>query len=225
MPREYSPVLVFYLNVSKERVFIVGQLFLSYTYDLMFLFILSILAVRFGRIPKREKQRLLDEMQSYMNSLNESASMDCTTDTDGQSEEPIGGISQVHRNIFVNEEKLVKISNDNINNNNPSSFHQNSMQLQSDYAESQEHLFHSTTSLTQSRCPIANHDIKPESNVIDNSHYNFPQSPSPNQGSAPAQSCPFNHNDYSTQTSCPWRLSPGAKVLVCVYESVWFAIQ
>uniref|UniRef100_A0A667Y9P6 Nuclear receptor subfamily 1, group D, member 4a n=1 Tax=Myripristis murdjan TaxID=586833 RepID=A0A667Y9P6_9TELE len=33
-------------------------------------------AVRFGRIPKREKQRLLDEMQSYMNSLNESAAMD-----------------------------------------------------------------------------------------------------------------------------------------------------
>uniref|UniRef100_A0A672G3R7 Nuclear receptor subfamily 1 group D member 1-like n=1 Tax=Salarias fasciatus TaxID=181472 RepID=A0A672G3R7_SALFA len=33
-------------------------------------------AVRFGRIPKREKQRLLDEMQSYMNSLNESASME-----------------------------------------------------------------------------------------------------------------------------------------------------
>uniref|UniRef100_A0A4W4GV25 Nuclear receptor subfamily 1, group D, member 4a n=1 Tax=Electrophorus electricus TaxID=8005 RepID=A0A4W4GV25_ELEEL len=31
-------------------------------------------AVRFGRIPKREKQRLLDEMQSYMNSLNEAAS-------------------------------------------------------------------------------------------------------------------------------------------------------
>uniref|UniRef100_K7G8S3 Nuclear receptor subfamily 1 group D member 2 n=1 Tax=Pelodiscus sinensis TaxID=13735 RepID=K7G8S3_PELSI len=28
-------------------------------------------AVRFGRIPKREKQRLLDEMQSYMNSLGE----------------------------------------------------------------------------------------------------------------------------------------------------------
>uniref|UniRef100_A0A3Q3XSI9 Uncharacterized protein n=1 Tax=Mola mola TaxID=94237 RepID=A0A3Q3XSI9_MOLML len=33
-------------------------------------------AVRFGRIPKREKQRLLDEMQSYMNSLNESASIE-----------------------------------------------------------------------------------------------------------------------------------------------------
>uniref|UniRef100_G3P427 Nuclear receptor subfamily 1, group D, member 4a n=1 Tax=Gasterosteus aculeatus TaxID=69293 RepID=G3P427_GASAC len=33
-------------------------------------------AVRFGRIPKREKQRLLDEMQSYMNSLNESVAME-----------------------------------------------------------------------------------------------------------------------------------------------------
>ena len=68
-------------------------------------------AVRFGRIPKREKQRLLDEMQSYMNSLNESAAMEIDTSPapeapsspdDSQSEEAIGAISQAYRNIFVN---------------------------------------------------------------------------------------------------------------------------
>lgn len=167
-------------------------------------------------------------MQSYMNSLNESASMDCTTlpetpasPEDGQSEEAIGAISQAYRNIFVNGEKLlVKIDDDN--NNNPSSFHHNQIQ-ESGYTQShpqpsispQEHAVHSTTScLTQSRCPFANHENKPTIQVMDNNHYNFPQSSSPNQGTTPPQSYPSKHNSYSTQTSCPWRLSPGAKVLV-----------
>ncbi|KAK2874595.1 hypothetical protein QQF64_003271 [Cirrhinus molitorella] len=190
-------------------------------------------AVRFGRIPKREKQRLLDEMQSYMNSLNESASMDmnCTTPTetttspeDGQSEEAIGAISQAYRNIFVNGERLlVKVNDDNINKNNPSSFRHNPIQ-ESGYSQShpqpnishQEHSIHSTTScLPQSRCPVTNHENKSTSHVIDNSHYNFPQSSSPSQGTTPSQSYPSKHNNYSTQTSCPWRLSPGAKVLAC----------
>lgn len=193
-------------------------------------------AVRFGRIPKREKQRLLDEMQSYMNSLNESASMDigCTTPTetpsspeDGQSEESIGVISQAYRNIFVNGEKLqVKVDQENNvnNNNNPSSFRHHPMQ-ESGYAQShpqpnisaQEHSVHSTTScLAQSRCPVANQNNKPTSQVLDNGHYNFPQSSSPSQGTTPTQSYPTKHNSYSTQTqSCPWRLSPGAKVLAC----------
>uniref|UniRef100_A0A673LUM9 Nuclear receptor subfamily 1 group D member 1-like n=1 Tax=Sinocyclocheilus rhinocerous TaxID=307959 RepID=A0A673LUM9_9TELE len=191
-------------------------------------------AVRFGRIPKREKQRLLDEMQSYMNSLNESASMDinCTTPTetpsspeDGQSEEAISAASQAYRNIFVNGEKLlVKINNENNNsNNNPSSFRHNPIQ-ESGYSQShsqpsispQEYSIHSTTScLHRSRCPVTNHDNKPKTQVMDNSQYNFPQSSRPNQGTTPTQSYPLKHNNYSTQTSCPWRLSPGAKVLAC----------
>ncbi|XP_052466385.1 nuclear receptor subfamily 1 group D member 1-like [Carassius gibelio] len=187
-------------------------------------------AVRFGRIPKREKQRLLDEMQSYMNSLNESSSMDinCTTPTetppspeDGQAEEAIGAISQAYRNIFVNGEKLlVKINNEN---NNPSSFRHNPIQ-ESGYSQThsqpsispQHHSIHSTSScLSRSRCPVANHDNKPKTQVVDNSQYNFPQSSSPNLGTTPSQSCPLKQNNYSTQTSCPWRLSPGAKVLAC----------
>ncbi|XP_016396963.1 nuclear receptor subfamily 1, group D, member 4b [Sinocyclocheilus rhinocerous] len=191
-------------------------------------------AVRFGRIPKREKQRLLDEMRSYMNSLNESASMDitCTTPTetpsspeDGQSEEAINATSQAYRNIFVNGEKLLmKINDDdNTNNNDPSSFRHNPIQ-ESGYSQSrpqpsispQDHSIHSTTScLPRSRCPVANHNRKPRTRVMDNSHYNFPQSSSPSQGTTPSQSYPSKHNNYSTQTSCPWRPSPGAKVLAC----------
>lgn len=161
----------------------------------------------------------------------------CTTPTetpsspeDGQSEEAIGVISQAYRNIFVNGEKLlVKINDDNnINNNNPSSFRHNPIQ-ESGYRPQpsispQDHSIHSTTScLPQSRCPFAKHDIKPTTQVMDNSHYNFPQSSSPSQGTTPSQSYPSKHNSYSTQTSCPWRLSPGAKVLVCFfYDGIWF---
>ncbi|KAG5274836.1 hypothetical protein AALO_G00140690 [Alosa alosa] len=99
-------------------------------------------AVRFGRIPKREKQRLLDEMQSYMNSLNESASMEIdgspppetpASPDQSQSEEAIGSISQTYCNIYVkSEEQDVKpVINNNNNNNNmnnnvsPARFHGN----------------------------------------------------------------------------------------------------
>lgn len=157
-----------------------------------------------------------------------------TSPEDGQSEEAIGVISQAYRNIFVNGEKLlVKVNDDNINKNNPSSFRHNPIQ-ESGYSQShphpnissQEHSIHSTTScLPQSRCPVTNHNNKPTTHVMDNSHYNFPQSSSPHspsQGTTPPQSYPSKHNNYSTQTSCPWRLSPGAKVLVCLYVEIWF---
>ncbi|TRY97784.1 hypothetical protein DNTS_008280 [Danionella cerebrum] len=179
-------------------------------------------AVRFGRIPKREKQRLLDEMQSYMNSLNETASMDITTPPeappspdDGQSEEAIGAISQAYHNIFVNGEKLM-VKDDN-HNNNAASFRHHPIQ-ESNYIQAhpqqslppQEHSIHSTTN-----CPVTNHDCKPTTQILDNARYSIPQSSSPSQGTSPAQSCPSKLNAYSTQTACPWRLSPGAKVLAC----------
>ncbi|XP_063149951.1 nuclear receptor subfamily 1 group D member 1-like [Candoia aspera] len=65
-------------------------------------------AVRFGRIPKREKQRLLDEMQSYMNSLNEvpmdvglSSEADAPPSPNIQEEEAISAISRAYHDIFV----------------------------------------------------------------------------------------------------------------------------
>ncbi|KAL7843052.1 hypothetical protein AOLI_G00245640 [Acnodon oligacanthus] len=204
-------------------------------------------AVRFGRIPKREKQRLLDEMQSYMNSLNESASMDIDSTTpteappsprEGQSEEAIGTVSQTYRNIFVNgEEKLVKINdnsntmnNNNNNNSNPSSF-RNSQPQDSGYAQPHSHApvapqsypSHSaltTNYETQTRCPVAHHDNIATSQTIDNSRYSYPQPSNQSQGSSPSQSYPANNNSYpgtetKGQTSCPWRLAAGAKVLAC----------
>ncbi|XP_015672622.1 nuclear receptor subfamily 1 group D member 2-like [Protobothrops mucrosquamatus] len=65
-------------------------------------------AVRFGRIPKREKQRLLDEMQSYMNSLNEvpmdvglSSEVDAPPSPNTQEEEAINAISRAYHDIFL----------------------------------------------------------------------------------------------------------------------------
>lgn len=208
------------------------------------------LAVRFGRIPKREKQRLLDEMQSYMNSLNESASMDIDSATptsteappsprESQSEEGMG----TYRHIFVNrEEKPVKMSensntiNNNNNNNNigsPSSFPNNSSQ-DSGYVPPHSHTpqtypAHSTTTTTydtQARCPVAHHDNNPTAQVLDNNRYSYPKASNQSQGGPHSQGYPANNNSYlgtdiKGQTSCPWRLAPGTKVLVRV--SSYFA--
>uniref|UniRef100_A0A8D0AI36 Nuclear receptor subfamily 1, group D, member 4a n=1 Tax=Sander lucioperca TaxID=283035 RepID=A0A8D0AI36_SANLU len=92
-------------------------------------------AVRFGRIPKREKQRLLDEMQSYMNSLNESAAVDVdspsarntpSTPEDGNSKEAIGAISRAYRDIFTSSNSQGRAAERaNITtNNNTSTFSQ-----------------------------------------------------------------------------------------------------
>ncbi|XP_069509431.1 nuclear receptor subfamily 1 group D member 2-like [Ambystoma mexicanum] len=66
-------------------------------------------AVRFGRIPKREKQRLLDEMQSYMSSIHESPmdlglGPETPPSPDSQAEEAIGVVSRAYRNIFVSNQ-------------------------------------------------------------------------------------------------------------------------
>ncbi|XP_066527399.1 nuclear receptor subfamily 1, group D, member 4b [Hoplias malabaricus] len=193
-------------------------------------------AVRFGRIPKREKQRLLDEMQSYMNSLNESASMDIDSVTassteapssshrDGQSEEPIA--SQTFRSIFVNgEEKMAKI-NDNINNNNsvnnnnsPSSFGNNQDLTQTHSTQP----FTTVTYDAPARCPVNHHDNSPASQPIDNGRCSYTQTTNQSPACPSSQGFSANSNRFPTenksQTSCPWRLAAGAKVLACPLNS------
>ncbi|XP_068777177.1 nuclear receptor subfamily 1 group D member 1-like [Struthio camelus] len=60
-------------------------------------------AVRFGRIPKREKQRLLDEMQSYLQRLGEGPGgpgPEAPPSPDGPAEEAIGAVARAYRAIF-----------------------------------------------------------------------------------------------------------------------------
>ncbi|XP_030633388.1 nuclear receptor subfamily 1, group D, member 4b [Chanos chanos] len=184
-------------------------------------------AVRFGRIPKREKQRLLDEMQSYMNSLNESASMDVDSSPsteappspgESQSEEVIGAVSQAYRNIFANgEEKVVKTNGNNMNNNNSSSncpqshFHQN--------IQKECHSQTTTDYHAQPRCPVK-HDNNSTAQTVDNGRYTYLQSSNHNAGGPASLNYLEKQNSYpasksKSPTSCPWRLGAGAKVLAC----------
>ncbi|KAG7521412.1 nuclear receptor subfamily 1 group D member 1-like [Solea senegalensis] len=200
-------------------------------------------AVRFGRIPKREKQRLLDEMQSYMNSLNESAAMDMDSTTvrdtlpkieDNTSKEAIGAISRAYRDIFTNsnsniQERVAKkttvtTTTTNNNNNNTSLYSQDAT-----FAKVSSH-----PNFTQSQsCPVAratlspaaSNDNHPTFRSVDNNRYTYFVSANHNHdqfnGTALQSSTSVSHNNFcnagsvTNQPSCPWKLAPGAKVLAC----------
>ncbi|XP_026187667.1 nuclear receptor subfamily 1, group D, member 4a [Mastacembelus armatus] len=187
-------------------------------------------AVRFGRIPKREKQRLLDEMQSYMNSLNESAAMDMDSslvrDTppspdDGNSKEAIGAISRAYRDIFTSsnsstQERAAKRTNNTNNNNKPPFSQETSFPQVSS---------HPTSSHNYQSCPVAPNDNHSTFHSVDSNHYTYLVSTNSNHnqshGTTPSRGRSANHNRFHTaggvtnQPSCPWKLAPGAKVLAC----------
>ncbi|XP_018580824.1 nuclear receptor subfamily 1 group D member 1-like isoform X1 [Scleropages formosus] len=197
-------------------------------------------AVRFGRIPKREKQRLLDEMQSYMNSLNESASMEMDSPPppeasrspkNNQSEDAIGVISQAYRNIFVNgQDNSTKRGGIN-NNNNPSSLQNNSPQ-EASYPESrslnlqtQGYPSYTTAGYRASPlCPVAPRDNGPSFALVDNGCHSYPppsgqSNTQPSAGPLP-RAYPGNYNgclasESQTQSSCSWKLDGNTKVLAC----------
>ncbi|KAG7471901.1 hypothetical protein MATL_G00102920 [Megalops atlanticus] len=196
-------------------------------------------AVRFGRIPKREKQRLMDEMQSYMNSLNESASMDIDSPPpeappspeDSQSDEAIGAISRAYRDIFVSgQDRLGKKGNVNTNNN-PSTY-QNTPPQDSNYPRTPSHTFPAQSYTTcpfagyrtPPRCPVAPRDNNPSFSYVDNGRHSLSassnQSHSQSNVDPSPRGYPANCNSYPTgesqnQTSCPWRLGTSNKVLAC----------
>ncbi|KAF7656063.1 hypothetical protein LDENG_00046660 [Lucifuga dentata] len=198
-------------------------------------------AVRFGRIPKREKQRLLDEMQSYMNSLNETASLEMETSSppdapcspQNQSNEGAGSISQPYRSNFVNsEEKPLKMIANN-SNHSTSSFQNGAVRepAHSHSTTQPQHQPHSSTTqgeqanLTSNyhiptHCPVASNNNSSSTNT-DNAKYTY--SSSQNQcpiSGLSSQSYPANQNSFQSRNSqnqgpCPWKLNGGAKVLAC----------
>ena len=193
------------------------------------------LAVRFGRIPKREKQRLLDEMQSYMNSLNESTTMDVDASpvretlpspVESHCKEPI---SRAYRDIFVSSSSQPQpTKRTNVNNNTPSPFPSNSAPQEANYAHVSSQSQPSPTQVYQScpasRCPVTSNDNPHTFPTIDNSLYSYPNSSNQNHGQSNGgvaqQGSSANYNSFSAsgvtqnQPSCPWKLAPGAKVLV-----------
>lgn len=185
----------------------------------------SCLAVRFGRIPKREKQRLLDEMQSYMNSLNESGIMDMdssvqdgTTSTDDcNSKEAIGTISKAYRDIFMDSssshERSSNRANVTVNNNNNTHLfsQDSSFQVSSHPAPIQ----------SNQACPVASNNNQAAFHKVDNYSYLMSTNQNHNQSNAAINQrvSTTNPNTFCSevaenQTSCPWKLAPGAKVLV-----------
>ncbi|XP_042355963.1 nuclear receptor subfamily 1 group D member 1-like [Plectropomus leopardus] len=195
-------------------------------------------AVRFGRIPKREKQRLLDEMQSYMNSLNESASMemevspppDAPCSPQNQTSEGAGSISQCYRsNVTNRDEKPLKMAAGNSNIGTSPSFQNNSAQEPSlSHSATQTH--HTANGEQPSyhdpsNCPVSSTNNE-NSTITDNAKYTFPsnQNQCPVTGRLSSQSYPANQNSYpagnsQNQGPCPWKLNGGAKVLACPLNS------
>ncbi|XP_068576261.1 nuclear receptor subfamily 1 group D member 1-like [Cebidichthys violaceus] len=195
-------------------------------------------AVRFGRIPKREKQRLLDEMQSYMNSLNESASMemevsppsDAACSPHNQTNEGVGSISQsYHSNLMNRDEKPPKMAVGN-SNIGTSSFHNNSAQQQPSLSHSATQTHHTVHGEQASYhiatgCPVSS-TSNDNSAIVDNAKYTFSsnQNQCPVSGRLSSQSYSANHNSYPAsdshnQSPCPWKLNGGAKVLACPLNS------
>ncbi|XP_029357639.1 nuclear receptor subfamily 1 group D member 1-like [Echeneis naucrates] len=200
-------------------------------------------AVRFGRIPKREKQRLLDEMQSYMNSLNESASMemevsppsDAPSSPQNQTNE--GSVLQsYHGNLMNSDEKPLKMAARNNNSACTSSFQNSSNQeptLTHSTTQTQHSVHVEQANLTPSyhvttNCPVApNSNENCTSTNVDNVKYTFTsnQNQCPVSGNLSPQSAyPANQNslppsESRNQSPCPWKLNGGAKVLACPLNS------
>ncbi|KAM3622014.1 uncharacterized protein V6R79_019242 [Siganus canaliculatus] len=195
-------------------------------------------AVRFGRIPKREKQRLLDEMQSYMNSLNESASMememsppsDAPSSPQSQTNEGAGTLSQSYRSSLSSDEKPPKMASGN-NNISVTSF-QNGPVQEPSVSHSASQIQHTVQGEqanyhVPSGCPVGStSNDTPVNTNVNNNKYTFSpdQNQCPYSGSLSSQSYSTNQNSYHTresqnQSPCPWKLNGGAKVLACPLNS------
>ncbi|XP_023847497.1 nuclear receptor subfamily 1 group D member 1 [Salvelinus sp. IW2-2015] len=199
-------------------------------------------SVRFGRIPKREKQRLLEEMQNYMNSLNES---NTTMDVDSSpiseaplspaevpSKEAIRAISRSYQDIFASSQGRAAKTGININNKNnnlPTScpFKSNASQETSHGSSGSTQGYQSCPAGPAPCCSVTNdnHHTFPS---VDNSCYSYSATSNQNHGQSnidtPQRGSPTDHNCFSikeetqetqTQTSCPWKLAAGTKVLAC----------
>uniref|UniRef100_A0A8C5HI02 Nuclear receptor subfamily 1 group D member 2-like n=1 Tax=Gouania willdenowi TaxID=441366 RepID=A0A8C5HI02_GOUWI len=172
-------------------------------------------AVRFGRIPKREKQRLLDEMQSYMNSLNESASVEMEASPPQIA--PCSPSSQVNDGTgsfmqsYCSEEKPHKMAKSNSN-------------LCTTSSRGLSHATHPAHFPITSTAANNNNDSSSSMNV-DNAKYSYSSGHGqcPVTGNMSSQSYAASHgfqaNDSQNQNSCPWKLSRGSKVLACPLNS------
>ncbi|XP_053301084.1 nuclear receptor subfamily 1 group D member 1 isoform X1 [Pleuronectes platessa] len=188
-------------------------------------------AVRFGRIPKREKQRLLDEMQSYMNSLNESASMEMEVSPPGDALATAneGPVSQSYQVGLTNvDEKPLKMASHN--SNVCPSYQNGSVQEPALSHQTSQHTVQANRTSSYhvpTNCPSASTNNENSTNTnMDNAKYTYSsnQNQCPVSGHLSHQSFSANQNsfpasDSQNQNACPWKLNGGAKVLACPLNS------
>ncbi|XP_072223391.1 nuclear receptor subfamily 1, group D, member 4a [Leuresthes tenuis] len=189
-------------------------------------------AVRFGRIPKREKQRLMDEMQSYMNSLNESAAMDMESSVrdspintnDCHSKEAIGAISRAYHDIFTSNNDRSSTRTNITTNNNTSPFSPDGSFPQVSSQSTPAQSYQSCPVAPATACPVASNDNQHAFHNVDNNRYSYLVSTNQNHNHSnvtPQRGSSANHHSFCNggsahyQPSCPWKLPPGAKVLAC----------
>lgn len=192
-------------------------------------------AVRFGRIPKREKQRLLDEMQSYMNSLNESATVDemeVSPPADGlcspqaQLAEAPGSVPQSYCAALISaDEKPLKRATGTTAGRSlgAPSYQDSHPAAQGQHAATTEQANLPSGYHIPASCPVAPAKVENHANASgnNNSKYGFSSSPAqcPFSGSLSSQSYQAGQTSHPTresqsQSPCPWKLNGGAKVLV-----------
>ncbi|KAF7208504.1 nuclear receptor subfamily 1 group D member 1 isoform X2 [Nothobranchius furzeri] len=186
-------------------------------------------AVRFGRIPKREKQRLLDEMQSYMNSLNESASM--VIEASPPSDAPCspqnqvnGGAAPLLQSYHSDEKPLKMAAGCNSSLGAPSFLSTGAQEASHTSAQTRHAVQTEQPSLTTSCHAPTNFPVTPSNNESSTSAnankctFSPKQNQCPISGLAPSQNSVQNR-DFHNQNSCPWKLNGGAKVLACPLNS------
>nr|XP_020633725.1 nuclear receptor subfamily 1 group D member 1-like isoform X1 [Pogona vitticeps] len=169
-------------------------------------------AVRFGRIPKREKQRLLDEMQSYMNSLNEapmdvglSPEADAPPSPNAQEEEAISAISRAYHDIFVNgQDRLGKPEGSPRRGEACPATNYNEQQLNGSYSYGQpyESANHRVSSYSPQEPPPSYVDNGPRcfgNEIFQAQQASYLQ----NAGRYPAFE--YGYPEANPQRGCPWR--------------------
>lgn len=146
---------------------------------------------------------------------------------DGNSKEAIGAISKAYRNIFTSsnsQERAAKRANiTTTNNNNTTPFSQDASfpQVPSHPTSTQSYKSCSVAPL----CPAATNDNQqPTFHNVENNRYTYLVSTNQNHnrcnGTPSQRVSSSDHNSFhnprsaANQPSCPWKLAPGAKVLV-----------
>ncbi|XP_014854958.1 PREDICTED: nuclear receptor subfamily 1 group D member 1-like [Poecilia mexicana] len=196
-------------------------------------------AVRFGRIPKREKQRLMDEMQSYMNSLNGPASVEM--EVPPPSDGPCSPLHQTNTGScslpqsYPSEEKPLKTAAGSSSLGTPSfqsgtvqeagpSVQQNLNPAQYRVQMEQQNVSTSYHLAANFPAPPCSNASSTSTNVGNANYYSSHQNRCPVSGSLSSQAYTGSHGvmpdrDNQNPTSCPWKLNGGAKVLACPLNS------